>query len=151
MFKTVPKKEGSNKQILPLKQVFKYKFNSNSYLQKLKARLYVRGDLQITKKKTYAATLAAQIFRAFIAIAAAFNLEIRQYNTVNVFTNAKLNKLIYCYCPEGFNQNGQILELLIALYRLKISPLLQYKELTNILTKFSLKPVLGTNCLYTDR
>ena len=38
----------------------------------------------------------------------------------------------------------------MALYGLKISPLLWYKELTNILTKFSLKPVLGTNCLYTN-
>ena len=32
MFKTVLKEEVSNKQILPLKWVFKYKFNSNGYL-----------------------------------------------------------------------------------------------------------------------
>ena len=41
-----------------------------------------------------------------MAIAAAFNLEIQQYNAVNAFTNTKLNKLVYYYCPEGFNQNG---------------------------------------------
>ena len=85
-----------------------------------------------------------------MAIAAAFDLEIRQYNAVNAFINAKLSKLIYCYCPEGFNQNGYILKLLIALYRLKISPLLWYKELTNILAKFRLELVLGTNCLFTN-
>jgi hypothetical protein len=45
MFKTVLKKEVSNKQILLLKWVFKYKFDSNSYLQKLKAQLYIYGDL----------------------------------------------------------------------------------------------------------
>ena len=39
----------------------------------------------------------------------------------------------------------------MALYGLKILPLLWYKELTSSLTKFRLKPVLGTNCLYTDR
>ena len=39
----------------------------------------------------------------------------------------------------------------MALYGLKISPLLWYKELTNTLIKFGLKLVLGTNCLYTDR
>jgi hypothetical protein len=38
-----------------------------------------------------------------MAIAAAFNLEIRQYDAVNAFTNAKLSKLVYCYCPEGFD------------------------------------------------
>ena len=43
------------------------------------------------------------------------------------------------------------MELLIALYRLKISLLLWYKELTSILTKFGLKPVLNINCLYTDK
>jgi Reverse transcriptase (RNA-dependent DNA polymerase) len=86
-----------------------------------------------------------------MAIAAAFNLEIRQYNAVNGFTNAKLSKPVYCYCLERFNQDGHILELLIALYGLKILPLLWYKELTSTLAKFGLKPVLGTNCLFTNR
>ena len=38
----------------------------------------------------------------------------------------------------------------MVLYRLKISLLLWYKELTSILAKFELKPVSGTNCLFTD-
>ena len=39
----------------------------------------------------------------------------------------------------------------MALYGLKISPLLWYKELTGILAKFGLKLVSGTNCLFTNR
>ena len=39
----------------------------------------------------------------------------------------------------------------MALYGLKISLLLQYKELTSSLTEFGLKPVLGTTYMYTDR
>ena len=39
----------------------------------------------------------------------------------------------------------------MALYGLKILPLLWYKELTNTLAKFGLKPILGTNCLFTNR
>ena len=39
----------------------------------------------------------------------------------------------------------------MALYRLKMSPLLWYKELTTILLKFGLKSVLNINYLYTDR
>jgi len=38
----------------------------------------------------------------------------------------------------------------MALYGLKILPLLWYKELTNTLAKFGLKPILGTNCLFTN-
>jgi hypothetical protein len=45
IFKIVLKEEVSNEQILPLKWVFKYKFDSDGYLQKLKARLCVRRDL----------------------------------------------------------------------------------------------------------
>ena len=102
IFKIIPKVEVYNEQILLLKWVFKYKLDSDGYLSKLKARLCVRGDLQITEEETYAATLAARIFRALMAIAAVFDLEIRQYNAVNVFINAKLSKLVYCYCLEGF-------------------------------------------------
>ena len=58
-FKTILKEEASNEQILLLKWVFKYKFDSNGYLQKLKAQLYIYGDLQITEEETYTATLAA--------------------------------------------------------------------------------------------
>jgi Reverse transcriptase (RNA-dependent DNA polymerase) len=38
----------------------------------------------------------------------------------------------------------------MALYGLKILPLLWYKELTSTLAKFGLKPVPGTNCLFTN-
>jgi hypothetical protein len=38
----------------------------------------------------------------------------------------------------------------MALYGLKISLLLWYKELTSTLIKFGLKLVLGTNCLFTN-
>jgi len=39
----------------------------------------------------------------------------------------------------------------MALYGLKILPLLWYKELTSTLAKFRLKPILGTNYLFTDK
>ncbi|EKG09277.1 Integrase catalytic core [Macrophomina phaseolina MS6] len=65
----------AKKQILPLTWVFKYKFDEEGYLIKFKARLCVRGDLQSTAQDTYAATLAARIFRGLMAIMAAFDLE----------------------------------------------------------------------------
>jgi hypothetical protein len=56
--------------------IFKYKFNTDGYLSKFKARLCVQGDLQSTEQNTYAATLVARTFQALIAILAAFDLEI---------------------------------------------------------------------------
>jgi hypothetical protein len=62
--------------VILTKWVFTYKFDKESYLAKYKARLVVRGDLQPRQdEETYAATLAARIFRLLIALAAYFNLE----------------------------------------------------------------------------
>jgi hypothetical protein len=38
---------------------------------------------------TYIATLVARLFRIFIAIAAYFNLKIKQFDIINAFANAK--------------------------------------------------------------
>lgn len=48
---------------IPLTWVFAYKFDTNGYVTKFKARICVRGDLQPkSDKDTYAATLAARVF-----------------------------------------------------------------------------------------
>jgi hypothetical protein len=62
-------------QILPLMWVFTYKFDEDGLLYKYKARLVVRGDLQEDWGDTYAATLAARVFRFLMALAAAFGLK----------------------------------------------------------------------------
>src|SRR4051812_16423490 len=120
-------------EVLPLIWTFKYKPDDEGYLRKYKARVCVRGDLQATVEDTYAATLATRVFRALMAIAAYFNLEIRQYDAVNAFTNTPLKTPVYCYQPEGFSDSNHLWELHRALYGLKISPLLWYEELTKTL------------------
>ena len=139
-----------NKTPLPLLWVFKYKFDTDGYLSKFKARLCVRGDLQTTEQDTYAATLAAKTFRALMALASAFNLEIQQYDAVNAFVNAKVDEEIYCYCPEGFRRPGSVWKLKKALYGLKQSPLLWYQEMTEALEKLGLNPVPGVHCLFAN-
>ena len=85
--------------------MFTYKFDSNSYLYKFKARLVVRGDFYVPNEKdTYIATLVLRIFRALIAIAAYFNLEIKQFDAINAFGNTILNELIYIYYAKGIEE-----------------------------------------------
>lgn len=130
--------------------MFKYKFDTDGYLQKFKARLCVRNDLQITIEETYAATLAARTFRAIMAIAAAFDLEIHQFDAVNAFINSKLDEEVFCESPEGFRQPGKCWKLLRALYDLKQAPMLWHRELTTALEELGLTPVPGVNCLYAS-
>jgi hypothetical protein len=64
------------------------------------------------------------LFRMFIAIAAKFDLELKQYNVTNAFVHATLDCDIYIRMPRGYQKPGTLLKLLKALYRLRISPLL---------------------------
>jgi hypothetical protein len=136
--------------VIPLKWVFKYKLDEHGYLVKFKARLVVRGDFQTTANETYAATLAARTFRALMALAAAFNLELRQYDATNAFINALLDEEIYVQCPEGYTDRDHVLLLLRALYGLKEAPRLWYQELARTFTKLGFTPVLGAECLFTN-
>ena len=64
-----------NVNLLLLKWVFTYKFNKEGYLTKYKACICMKGDCQpISIQETYAAMLAFRVFRALMALTAAFNL-----------------------------------------------------------------------------
>ncbi|KAI1003578.1 hypothetical protein K3495_g4629 [Podosphaera aphanis] len=89
----------------PVKRVFTYKTDDNSYLLKYKARMVIRGDFQIpTEKDTYAATLAMRVNRAILAICAYFDLETHQFDVRNAFPHVSLDdddEVVINY-PEGF-------------------------------------------------
>jgi hypothetical protein len=74
-FKYVDQSEAKDTVPLPLMWVFTNKFDEDGYLLKEKARIVARGDLHTTEDDTYAATLAAQTFRAVMALVAGFDLE----------------------------------------------------------------------------
>jgi hypothetical protein len=139
-------------EVLPLMWIFTYKTDGDGYLSRFKARLVVRGDLQTPLNNTYAATLAIRNFRAIIAIANHFNLELKQYDVPTAFLNAHINRKLYAETPEPFRHiEGEIMLVLRALYGLKESPILWYNELRRQLVKLGLKPVEGFPCLYTSR
>lgn len=140
-------------RLLPLRWVFKYKFDVDGFLEQGKARLCVRGDLQPvdTLQSTYAATLAAKSFRVAMAMAARFDLEIEQFDVVNAFLHALLDgDPIYCELPDGFKEPGKCMELHSALYGLRDAPLLWYKEFTATLRKLGLTQNGEEQCLFQN-
>ncbi|KAL3708719.1 hypothetical protein TMatcc_006703 [Talaromyces marneffei ATCC 18224] len=106
--------------------VYVYKQDKKGRLVKCKARLVVRGDQEKRDdmRDIYTATLAARSFKIFIAITARFNLELKQYNAVNAFVNAKLDEEMFMRIAPGYREPGKIYQLNKALYRLRRSPLL---------------------------
>lgn len=138
---------------LPLRWVFKYKFNEQGFLDRCKARLCVRGDLQELSalETTYAATLASRSFRVMIAIAAQFDLEIKQFDVVNAFVNAQRSEHsspVTCYMPDGFKHSGRVIELQRALYGLRDSPALWFKDFSSTLQSLGMTPSKEEPCLF---
>jgi hypothetical protein len=77
-------------------------------------------------------------------------LELRQYNAVNAFANATLLTPIACYCAEGYNCPRHVLWVQKALYGLKMSPILWYKDFTLTLEDLGLSSVPDSNCLFVN-
>jgi len=140
---------------IPLKWVFTYKTNSTGYLYRCRSRIVVRGDLQQDDSvlSTYAATLAARSFRIAMAIAAHFDLEIKQFDVINAFINAKRDpkgQRVAVQLPDGFQIPGKCAELDRALYGLKDSPALWFKEFTMTLQTLKLISCKEEPCIYMD-
>ncbi|KAI1689517.1 RVT-2 domain containing protein [Pyrenophora tritici-repentis] len=140
---------------LPLKWVWTYKCDQDGYLDRGKARIVVRGDLQEKDSldSTYAATLAAKSFRTAMAIAAEFDMEIMQFDVVGAFLNAKITaeNPVFCQLPDGFKKPGMCVRLNRALYGLRDSPLLWYEEFSGSLRKAGLECSKEEPCLFLDK
>lgn len=147
-WKEVAQADCGKDKLLDCMWVYVYKFDKHGRFKKCKARLVVRGDQQARSKTedTYAAILAGRSFRALMATAARFDLELIQYDAVNAFVNAKLTQDVYMRMPPGYRTPGTILKLEKALYGLRISPLLWQRELQTTLTKMGFQTVPHEPC-----
>ena len=79
-----------------------------------------------------------------------FNLNIRQYNAVNVFVNNNIEKLIYCKLSDEWKEVNELFLLLQSLYDLKQSSTFWYKHLFNILNELELEQLSGIECLFIN-
>jgi hypothetical protein len=81
----------------------------------------VQEDQQIKLVFTgiYTATLAACFFCVFMVLAAHFDLELTQYDAVNIFVHVKLDETVFMKMPDGYWKNNYILKLNKALYGLQ--------------------------------
>jgi hypothetical protein len=88
-----------------------------------------------------------------MAIAAHFDLEIKQFNVINAFINANRpsnSALVACQLPDGFKQLGMCVEVDRALYGLKDSPALWYKEFSSTLQRLKLVACKEEPCIFID-
>ena len=145
--KTCPKH-----QIVPLKWVFAYKTDALGNIERFKARLCVRGDMQRRPEDLdiRTTTLAARTFRCLLAIVAAFDLETWQMDAVNAYLNSWLNHPIYCHFPPGMGRNANKLKIVKALYGLPEAGKRWQDDIRETLLSLHLKPCPDDPALYSD-
>ena len=115
----------SNTNIIPVKWVFKIKTDENGVVIKHKARITPKGFKQrhgIDYFEVFANTGKYKTLRVALSIAARRNLELRQFDVPQAFTQAELKENVYMEMPEGFEVEGMVCHLKKSLYGLKQSP-----------------------------
>ncbi|KAL3954369.1 hypothetical protein ACCO45_009932 [Purpureocillium lilacinum] len=96
---------------------------------------------------TRATTLASMSFRALMAIAAEYDLELEQMDAINAFVNCDLDELVFMRMPPGFEKYGTVLRLKKALYGLRRSPLLWQRDLTATLQDLGFSRIPQEPCV----
>src|SRR5204862_3680016 len=85
-----------------------------------------------------------------MAIAARFDLELKQYDAVNTFVHALLFNKVYMRMPIGYREKGKIYQLNRALYGLRESPILWQQHFTGTLINIGLRPIPHKSCCLTS-
>ena len=146
-------------EVVPVKLTLKTKLNSEGGLDKLKARICLRGDMQERGDiNTWSPTSSGRLLKRFIADAIHNGAIIYQLDFIQAFIQSETTRRIFVpldkeykmFCPELSNHLGRPLRLRKCLYGADFSGKTWYETLDEYLTKdmdFTRSMVEG--CLYT--
>ncbi|KAG1654175.1 hypothetical protein FOA52_009835 [Chlamydomonas sp. UWO 241] len=140
-------------RLLPVKWVFKRKYDERGNLERYKARLVVQGFRQIPGidfSEVFAPVSKYTTLRCLIAFAADHDLEIHQIDVCNAFLNGRLKENIWIEQPPLFHDGDSSMgcHLLMALYGLRQAPKVWYEEILSSLTNLGFVPSVADPCLF---
>jgi hypothetical protein len=137
--------------IIPVKWVFKIKTDENGVVTKYKSRITPKGFKQrhgIDYFEVFANTGKYKTLRLALSIAARRNLELRQLDVPQAFTQAELEEAVYMEMPEGFEVEGMVCLLLKSLYGLKQSPRNWYLLVSAFIKDMGFRATVSDPCLF---
>ena len=114
------------------KWVWKFKVNNLGEIDKVKARLVARGDMQkegVDYNETFAATVKTKTIKIAAVLAVRYGLSTRQIDYTNAFLNGYVPETIYMTQPPLFarmpppgESEPEVLKLVKAIYGIKQAP-----------------------------
>jgi hypothetical protein len=142
--------DGAN--VVSTKWVFDIKRLVTGETERFKARLVARGFSQqygVDYVETFSPTVRMDTLRMFLAFVAKEDLECRQYDIKNAFTESHLKEQIFLQPPQGVTvKKGHVLRALRSLYGLKQAGRNWSLLLKEFLIKIGFKQSLADPCLY---
>ncbi|CAI7819467.1 unnamed protein product, partial [Closterium sp. NIES-53] len=123
--------------IMKNRWVLTTKYRLNDTVECEKARLVVKGFTRVCGAdydETYSPMSSYVTLKIFLSIIVVFDLNLMQLDMKNAFLQSKLDRLLYMYQLDYFDDGtGRVCKLLKSLYGLKQSPLLWYRALDGVL------------------
>ncbi|KAH9135158.1 hypothetical protein AeRB84_019310 [Aphanomyces euteiches] len=135
----------ADRKALKCKWVWKAKYNADGSLERFKARLCLKGYLQIAGvdfTDTYAPVLRLDSLRLLCALVATLDLETAQLDVKTAFLNGDLDEDIYMEQPERYHVEGKthlVCKLNKSIYGLKQAPRQWNKKLNDHLASIGFK------------
>jgi hypothetical protein len=121
----------------------------NGRLERFKARLVVCGNRQDVDlwRETYAAVARATTLKVILALVAALNLKCEQADVITAFLNGHMDadENVYIRLPDK-----RLAKLRKALYGLRRSPRLWYKELSRFLATIGFEAIEADQCVFIN-
>ena len=141
-----------NRRTVKNKWVFKSKTAPDGTLLRYKARLVACGYSQtegIDYSETFSPVARSESIRCVLAIAAARNMDIVQFDVKTAFLNGTLNEEIYMDQPDGYNDGSErVCRLRKSIYGLKQSPRVWNEKFDDFVTSQGFVAVAGDSCVY---
>ena len=128
-WEVVPRPEG--RSVMKSRWVFDVRLNSDGSIRKVKVRFVGCGYSQVPGRdfdNVYAATPPAFTLRYFFSVVALEGLITDQIDAVKAFTQARVDKELFCEMPDGFVVPGHVLRLKKALEGIKQAAALWFEK-----------------------
>jgi hypothetical protein len=103
--------------------------------------------------ETFVAVVNMTIAKIFLTIVAILGLECYQFDFEGAFLNGNIDqRLVFVRQPPGFGDGtNRVYKLLKALYGLRDSPLVWFREATKLMRKVGFEPLASEACVFINK